>query len=300
MSSVRKVTRKVFTPLKSIIYIAVILFIAAGWMWWSKVYNGENHIFWDMVNNNLTTSSFTQTSVQDDGNQKVEQVTQTQLTPTRLSNSKTNISQIGASVTTESIGTPTVDYVRYTAISTSQKNSAGQPMDFSAIKNVWGKTTVQDAITTNGQLYTQSVMSVVPMGNLSKVERAALVSTMKRTSVYTPTLTKTTQNGLRKTYTFSVVVKASSYIAALQQFGKDYGLNQLDSIDPSQYESASDVTVTMEIDGWSHQLKQISYGDGARIENFSAFGSQKLLNTPPADKDTISVDELQYRLQAVQ
>lgn len=299
-SKTSRVLSKIFTPVTLVLYLTAIVFIASGWLWWNKVYNNEDRVFWDMISNNLKTSSFTQVSITNDGYQRVEQKTQVQTVPKRIANSATKISQTGADVSTESIGTPTTDYVQYTSVVTSQTASNGSPLDFSGIQNIWGKTEIEYPNMTNGQLYTQSVMSVVPFGKLSSVERSNLMNAMKTNQAYSPKLTEITREGIRPVYTFTVKIKASAYVLALQQFGKYFGLNQLDELDASQYESASDVEVTMKIDGWSHQLREISYGEGSRLEKFSAFGSTKQLPVPPADQDTISINELQYRLQSIQ
>lgn len=291
-----------FSLVRFIVYLSIVIIVAAGLAWWFLVRNSTERMFWSVVDNNLKTSSFTRQAVQDDGLQRIDQVIEVSTTPTQLVNGRTTITQTGdsaARVVTENIGTPRSDYVRYTEVETSQKNSQGQDIDFSDIKNVWGKSG-DEGNDTNGQLYNESVLGIVPAAKLTPDQRRDLISLMKKEKVYEYKLVGIARSGLfgRPTYTYSVQVQPEAYIGMLKQFARAAGLTQLASVDPSQYRSAEPVTVDLKVDGWTQRLVQASYGGGSRVEELRAYGSTKQLQKPP--RDFVPVEELQRRLQALQ
>lgn len=287
-------------PIKLVLYAAIVMFVVSGLSLWYVTANSSDNVFWGMVNNNLQTAAYTRSSSQDDGQQKAEQITEAQTSPQQLANGRTTITQYGdtsARVVTESIGTPYADYVRYTQVETSQKNEQGKSLDFSQLINVWGKSEAGDG-ATNGQLFNESVLGIVPMGRISAPQRQELIAAMKAKNVYQFVAIESQRHGLRTTYTYDVKVNPVPYIEVLKQFARDMGLNQLESIDPNQYKSTQPIGVGLKVDSLSHQLLELSYGAGSRTEKMSSYGSLKKLQSPPTD--TISIDELQYRLQSVQ
>lgn len=293
----KKISR-FFTPVGLIIIAAVIVLITSVGTWWQYVYNSPDRIFWGMVDNSLQTTSFTRTATQGDGQQKIVQVTQTNTTPTQLSNSKSTITQPNALVVTESIGTPSADYVRYSDIKTTQKTADGKDIDFSKIKDIWGKSDAYGSNATNGQLFNESILSVIPFGNLNASQRRALVAEMKKSNVYVFVQKGSQRHGLRTTYDYTVQINPVPYIGVLKQFAKDMGLTQLDAVDPSQYQQTQVVTVDIKVDNVSHELTELSYNKGARVEKLSGYGNLHTLQQPPTK--SISVQELQYRLQSIQ
>lgn len=291
---------KVFTPVTVMVYLAVLVLAGSAWAWWHYIYNSPDRVFWDMVGNNLQTSAVTQKSVQDDGQQKVEQITVLQTTPQQLVNSRTTMIQRTpvTRIVTENIGTPVLDYVRYTDIATSQKNTNGKTVDFSPILNKWGKATVADPRITNGQFYSQATLSAIPFGSLNGVDRDKLIKHVKANHTYTVLSSTTQKKEGRTVYNIKVRVDMVGYIKMLKEYADDVGLNQLKEVDATQYESQSPVTIEVQVDGWSHTLNSVSYNDGERVDTFSAYGTTTALQGEP--KGAISVEELQYKLQSIQ
>lgn len=279
---------------------AGVIVLATGGAWLYVQHNDPDRLFWAMMNNNLSTQAVSRTALQDDGQQKVRQVTEAQTSPDALANGQTTIVQggeQGATAITESIGTPTADYVRYTKVETSQKGADGAPLDFSGVLNVWGVSKSEDG-TTSGQLYNEAVLGLFPVGSLTASQRKALIGQMKDTNAYTFMLDKTERHGARVTYIYNVKINPVAFVSVLKQFASDMGLNQLKNVDPNQYSSTQPIDVQVSIDNLSRQMTRVSYSDGYRVETLSGYGSLKPLQQPPTK--TISVDELQYRLQSVQ
>lgn len=289
-------------PLNFIMYAAVVVLLASAWAWWYHIQTNPDRLFWGMIQNNLSATGFARTVVQDEGEQKLRQVVEVRTAPLNLANSQSVITQgdpVTTKVITESIGTPTTDYIRYADIQTTQKGQSGKDLDFSKVENVWGMSEA-DTGTTSGQLYNESVLGVIPFGNLSASQQKSLIKQMKDNSVYKVELANVQRNGWlqRPAYTFNVEINPVAYIGALKAFAKSTGLTHLETVDPSQYKSTQPVTVQATVDGWSRQLMQVSYGGGARIEKFTGLNSIKPLQTPP--RETIPIGELQARLQTVQ
>lgn len=294
---------KTITSVRFIVSVAILIAVATFVAWTYHDTTNPDRVFWGMVDQNLQTSAYTRHTVQKTGSQGADQIIQTSTQPQQLVYAETVFEQTGvdsARAVTENIGTPTHDYVRYTSIATSQKDADGKPLDFSKVLNIWGVTESQDETKTTGQLYNQAVLGVIPTGNLSATQRRALIATMKDQSAYTFTVTETKRTWPfgRPTYKFNVLVKPVAYITALKQFAADTGLNHLDEIQPSDYESAQQLAFEVSVDGWTHQMTVSSQSQGAKTEVISGRNLKKSL--PEAPSETITVDELQTKLQSVQ
>jgi hypothetical protein len=285
---------------KLIIIVAAMIVVASLWAWCHFIYNGEDSVFWGMIGNNLSTTAFTQKTTQDDGMQRVEQITEVQTSPKQLLNSTSTLTQGTTKVVTQTVGTPTEDDVRYTNIQSDQKNAEGKPIDFSKVLNIWGNTPSADPSVTSGQNYGQSILAIFPFGSLTASQRNDLINRMKNNNVYSFSLSKAEHKGFmgRTTYTYDVKVKIYEYVTVIKQFAKDVGLNQLDSVSAESYKQSQPLDIVIKVDAWSRQLTQVSYNGGARVDDYLAFGSQKKLEQPPVK--TVPVIELQQRLQSVQ
>lgn len=295
------VVRRALTPVKIMVYAAILISIASTYAWWHYIYNAQDNVFWDMVRSNLSTSSYARRTVEDQGVQSQTQATVTQMGPEHLLNSQSILvqAQPKTRVVTDYIGTPYEDYVRYASIDTEQKGLNGKPLDTSSVEGKWGKTPSMGKSETSGQMYSESVLSVIPFGKLPYVQREAILHAMQSSGVYTFELKKVerTTHWTRPTYVYDVQINAETYVTVLKQFARYAGLTQLERLDPAQYKSAQPIGVTVRIDGWSHQLTQVDYNSGARVENISSHGTQQQLWQPP--KDAIGVDELQSKLQSL-
>ncbi len=282
---------------------AVIIFTASGWGWWHFVRSSPERTFYAAVVNSFRTTGVTRRVDQASSGQRLEQRTAVSVGAQHVAHGHTTISQQGditAQVKTETISTPKEDYVRYTAIETTQKNQAGKPLDFSKLVNVWGKSTAQgNSPQGAGELYNESVLGVVPVGNLSAAQRQEIMQFIRSKNVYTldPKKIERGRDGMRPVYTYEVTVAPEAYIGMLKLFGKAAGLTQLEGIDPANYKEAQPLEFKVKVDVWSRQLSAITFGSGERTERLSGYGIPRSVALP---KDTISLQELQNRLQATQ
>jgi hypothetical protein len=205
-------------------------------------------------------------------------------------------------VVTESIGTPTTGYVRYIKADTSQKRADGSPYDFSKVINVWAKADSSSAQTLK-QLFSQTVLDIgtvptPPIANLPKDQRENLLQFMKDQKVFTPD-TKTMQRKKidgREVYVYDVQVSLSAYLRMMQSFAHNIGLTDLESADPSQFQSEAPITMKLTIDAAGRYLRELSYPEQNFTQEYSGYGIVKPVNIP---EKTISVTELQSRLQTL-
>lgn len=247
----------------------------------------------------LTTPSVTKKITQEDNGQKLDQTVQLTTQPTAQVHSENVLNQGQAVITTESIGTPRNDFVRYTDIKTEQKNAAGSSFDFSRVLTTWGKSGNNPETGESAQLFNQTLLGVVPIGNLAPDSRKKLVEQIRTDKVYVVDYNnvKRANVGGRPVYTFDVAMQPVAYINMLKSFARALGLTHLDQVDASQYENTPELKFTFEVDVWSAQLKKVVYTDSGRSEDYSAYGARVLIDEPG---DTITLEELQTRLQQVE
>ncbi len=266
--------------------------------------SNPERVFNAMLENSLRTTGVTDRLVASNGTQGLDQTIQLMTSPLHLAHAHTILSQSGqgaASVTTETIGTPEADYVRY--LDVQQKvNGAAKPFDFSKVADLWGKSaTPKDATSTEttGELYDQTVLAVVPIGNLPLKGRRELLNQIKAEKVYTADYSNVRRSvhGGRPVYTYDVSINAEAYVGMLKNFARQSGYTHLEQVDPTQYAGGEPINVVLSIDVWTRQLSRIDYEGGSRTETFSSFGGQF---RPKVPADTIPIEELQTQVQLLQ
>lgn len=291
------------SPITALVIISILLIAIFGVVWWRQVYSDPQRVFQAMLNNSLRLQSVFKEVDSNSFSQEVDQTVYLQFGAEDRVMSMTRLTQLGdkpTTVVTESIGTPTTDYVRYTTINTEQTKADGSKLDFSGVLGVWGSSDKEQANKlTSGELYNESILGIIPFGVLDKSSRRELLTLMNQENIYEVDYTavaKTSENG-RPRYTYGVTVDAEAYVKLLKRFGDLNGLNHLAELDPAAYAGQERLPFTLTIDVWSRQLQRIEYGNGERVETFSGHNGRREVALPA---ETISVDELQGRLQELQ
>ncbi len=279
---------------------AVILLLGAGLIFFINRYNTPQIVFERMLQSNLSSFGASRTMVQDSGS-RVVQTVQAQTGAVNVISGNTNISQAAGDtvIETESLGTPTSDYIRYSAISTSQLGAEGNELNFDSVLGQWGESVNGDPTIRSGELFGEATLGIVPFGRLDAESRADTVSFVVENDVYGidyETVQKQTTEQGRKVYVYEANIEPAKYVEMLIKFAAYVNSAQLEGIDPAQFKDSPDIQVTMSIDILSGQLVSVSFADGSREETYSAYGAVKEILFPD---ETISISELQQKLQTI-
>jgi len=274
--------------------------IAAGALWWQFAWQNPRRVFEDMLANNLTAASVTKVAGLQGNGQNVQQYTRLQMGGTNAADWLVSATQAGSSVTTESIGTPTGGFIRYTHIVLPQSdNRPSIPAD---VLNVWGRSDGKTDPTLD-HLFAQTLLDLStaplpPIGNLPAAQRANILAYIGDEKVFTPDYAKITREVVdgRRVYTYSVSVQLGAYVRMMQAFARDLGLADLDSVDASQYATAPPVTLRISVDRASHQLVRIAYPGTAYVQSYTGWG---VLTPVAVPAKTIPTTELQNRVESL-
>jgi hypothetical protein len=281
---------------KLFVATAIVIFAVSGWAWWHYIRSNPERTFFSAVENSLRNTGMSKTITQESGDQKLNQVVQYSVGSQNAAHGFMTVSQSGetsASIKTEVISNPTAEYVRYTNIQTDQKKPSGDAMDFSKLVGIWGKTEA----SRGGDLFNETVLGVVPAGNLSAEKRQSLMHFIHDKQVYKfESAERAIENG-RPVYTYDVTVAPEAYVGMLKEFGRAMGMSQLESVDPSNYKDAEPLTFKLKVDVWGQQLTGITYAGGQRNETLGSYGIPRKIDVP---KDSVPIDELQTKLQEAQ
>lgn len=285
-----------------IIIFAVIILGVSTFLWWHYVESNPKRVFTAMLNNALQVQSGTIKIVQPPvSGQTLDQTVQFSVTGQHLVYAYKTLSQLGSTVHLETIGTPSDEFDRYTNIQTSQLSASGKPLNFNNILGQWAENGSPTSQIYNNFYFSLTALDVVPFGNFSYAQRAKLLKLMQ--SSYSVDYS---DNGLgrqiingRPTYSYNVQVVPKEYVTMLKQYATLTGINQLESIKPSDYSNKTSLTVRLVVDVWSRQLISIAYPSNGNVKYFSQFGQQRTpIPFPPTPR--ISITELERRLNSIQ
>lgn len=219
-----------------------------------------------------------------------------------LARSVTTYSRQGTTVQNEMIGTPTVDYLRYTGIKTDQTRADGSPIDFSKVLGVWAKGGEGD-----GQFFAQALFGGslpiggmgVPIGIVSPESRATLIKQIQNDRVYQISFDKTKKERVRGRlqYVYDVSVQPVAYVALMKSFAQAVGLHGLDQLDPETYEGQQSFKLQMIVDVRAQQVVKITSPDSGGGQIYSGYDIPVQASVP---QKTIPGSELQQRLNELQ
>ncbi len=281
---------------KVLFVLSILIFIGAGAAWWLLIRNTPENTFQAMLNNNLRTASVTRTVTQDNGYQKLEQIMRIQNRTEHVTNGTTTLTQGGGSTTvvTESVGLPNVEYIKYNSITTTQKDTSGESLDFSEVFNVWGQNkAAEDQLSSLYQDVT--IGNLFMFADLDSSARSKVVDAINTSGVYDvdyENVKKTSVDG-RPKYLYKVKLKPQEYIAMIKLYSQYVGLTQFAELDPADYKDSPPVTFVVTVDVLTQRVDGTKSGDGANTQTFSGYGIIENVEIPT---DFIPASELQQRL----
>jgi hypothetical protein len=275
--------------------IVAVVFIG-GWFWWSHIFESPKAVFWGMFNNSMATSAVTRLVTENAGGQDLKETITLELGQHNIARANALLSENNSVVSTETIGTPSVDYTRYTAVKTATKSSTGEPFNFSGIVGVWSKSPTGGlSADPLDHLFGQSLLGIVPMGDLPPSERAGLLNQIKADKVFTTDFSRLQhgQVGGRAVDVFQVTVAPVAYAKLLKQFAFDEGYKNVPELSAGNYRGDAPLKVQFSINPVSRQLVEISYPGSNHTELYADYGVQPAITIPA---HTISTAALEKRL----
>lgn len=296
--------RKQQMSLARVTFIAgLVIFVGAGFIWFNKVYSNANNVFWGMVDSSFSSYGRSSTVKQSNGGQNIEQeqTTRLQLGAQNVAMSESRLIQNGGTdneviVTTQSIGTPTKNFTRYSEIDIRQKLADGSMPDFSKIENTWAS---EEILAPGNSSFVQAIygsLGHIPVGNLSAKSRQELVDYIKKNKVYDiKSFNKESRNN-RSVYVYEAEVNMAKYVTMLKMFDAAIGLEELKGVEPKQFENQEPIQVTLAVDILNRDLVEFSYKGAAQSEKLGSYGAVRSVGLPG---ETISSQELQQTLQTI-
>jgi hypothetical protein len=284
------------TVLKLVGILVSIFIVVGGIFWYKQIYTDPAHVFWGMVNNNLSTISLTKDISQNGTNATSQEHTMLAFSPSPLVRDIKEISTKNADnssiIKIESIGTPTDTYQHYVQIKQSSKTGKKSP-DYSKVYSLWLKNSGSNQHET--QLFSNAVYSAMLFGKLQLSQRNQTVGYLKDAyHVDFAQVKKESVNG-RKTYSYNVKLGLRNYAKAANFYAKSLGLPNAGQINPSNYKPTDEVSLVFSVDVLSRQAKSIKYLSSGSSEKYSTYGVVPNFK-PPAH--TVSYNTLQKTVQA--
>lgn len=272
--------------------LGAILFILSGYLFWTKIYINPERVFWATLNNNLATTSVTK-QISDESSPGVEQYLKIQLGGKSLVETTARAEQNGEIQESQTISSPTTDYIRFTEFVTSQTDSSGKKLDLSSIVNVWAESKNE---TVSSQQFSRVIFDgLLPVANLTEKQRTTIMKDLQNVAVLDVDFSKVekaTKQG-RTIYTYTVTKEAQGYIEMLKKLGSYVGLNDLSAVNTAQYADAPGTVIRVSIDAYARQLTDVTVEGGAFREQYSSYGVPISQAVPT--KNLVSIEELRNR-----
>lgn len=292
-----KVNKKVLSIVFGIVLVVVL--VAAGWLAWSKIVVDPDRVLSDALNNSLRTPSITREVAQSQGTSGVEQVSYISFRqPDPSANTKTVIYQATAnntkaSVETETIGTNSSDFVRYTGITEAGGDDGTGGLG--DLIGTWAERNASDnsASGENLTFFNEGLFSIIPFGNMDKSSRETLIGFINDKNLYQYTSAEKKLDGGRLVYVYEFSINPADLVDVLRYYMELSGNGDPSQLDPAEYEGSPPIQIQVKVDVLSRQVASIGYPQG-RIESYSGYGLYRPVDIP---SETIPIQQLQQRVQ---
>ncbi|HYF97256.1 MAG TPA: hypothetical protein VD947_04450 [Patescibacteria group bacterium] len=292
----KKKTNSTRLAINLLVLGCVILVGVTGWLWWAKIVVNPDRVLNDTISNNLRTKSITKHVSQSGPEGGVEQTAYLSFFPPDINaQTKTILSQGSgsktASITTDTIGTKTADYVRYSDVAGAEGLPGAERLN--DLLGVWAKRQSNPA---NGEQLTflnETIFNVMLFGDLDNEQKTKLEELIYKSNLYQYSSAEKRLENKRLVYVYDVSINPEDLVTVIQEYVRLTGVADADQFDPAQYKGVPPVKVQLTIDVFSRQLQKIEYSTG-RVETYSG---QNLFRPDNIPEQTIPIDELQKKLQ---
>ena len=282
--------------------VGVIILIILIGIFVHFVWDNPTRVFNQMLSNTLTTSSYTKTINDFVTGQHSSQVITVETGAVNRAYMAQTLSVPGYSegiIKIVSIGTPTTDYSKYTVLNTLARNSSGKSINFAPALGLWGENSPSVSSLTEGELFNNALIDIVPMANVNPQSRKQLLNYIKTNKVYTfsGAVKSGSVNG-RPELVYNVTVNLHYLQNYLNQFGGDIGLNQFNAkaVNVSTLPITDTQHVQFYIDTLSRQLSGIKFTGTNKSYSYSSYGANLQINLP---KKYMKLADLEKYIQSL-
>jgi hypothetical protein len=284
--------------------LGVVLLVVSGYLAYTRLYLSKDRRFWIAIENSMSTQSYVrEITAGGTGNRTVEKTRYTfgpQATIEKLTSVGAKSATTESNVVTQTVATPSAQFVSYVDITTSEKKPNGDAYNFDSVKGVWARqaeATTQEEADQLKQDFVQQHVTIVPFGNLSGVARRNLLQELKSSGVYEiDRLNIVKQEIDGKNYmAYPVRVHLKKYVSILQKHFYELGYGTFSALDPSQYTETAKYNATLLLDMNGTTLRGMA--TSTQTELYVNYGTSRKTTIPT---NAISLDDLQSRLQALQ
>ena len=263
----------------AIVLTGIVVFAIVSYFGWTKVYENPARVFWDGIANDLATSQVIRQINEQSTGTTLSETIRLNLSGGDLAQANTTLTNLGSSISTETIGTPYADYVKYTDIIDKAHNQKVIPLSLRSLIGVWVKHSPGTLKSPLTHLLGQSILGVVPTAYIPEPQRQALmVLAHKAFKPDLSTVSTRTING-KRAYVYRVKISAVNYAEFVSTFCSDEGFGRPAFLRPGNFSAGSTYDLQFSINPQSHEILQINYGHG-HVENYSGYGVPTSITIP--------------------
>ncbi len=279
--------------------LAIVVGLAGGYLWYSRMYMTNERRFWLAVENSMATQSVTRSITSGGTGNQVVQDQQFFFSPQMASRSHVMFSQKGATVDTlvetEGISFPGEQYSRYTAFETNQKKEDGSSPTLDGVLDKWGSSiATEDEQETARQNYISDIITLAVFGNYDAKFRRDVVQQLQSNNSYRLNIEGIQEDVIdgKKVIIYPVSVGLQSFVTQLQRAFVKAGYGEFPPLNPENYREDARLNAQFTVDPKNNSIVGINFGE--RQEFYKGYGI--FINVEPPKVD-FSNDELEAIVQ---
>ena len=287
----------------ALVALGLVSSIVGGVLAYNRLYMTNERRFWLAIENSMSTTSVLREVQQGGtGNKQIDRTRFTfgqQAVANKISSVSEKSATTESNVTTETLQTPTSQYIRYLNIYTNEKKQDGSSYDFSSVRGVWAKeseATTVDAKAEAKLVFAQPHITLAMFGSLAPADRRATVKELQDSGAYDIDYKSVTNEEIDgETYiVYSVRVMTKKYVGVLQKHLVRMGYGEFPPLDPANYPENARVNAQFLVNKKSGVLSGLMFN--GVTEKYTNYGLTQQIALPV---NTVSIDELQSQLQSL-
>ena len=281
----------------SILLVAsgLLIFIISGLMWHNYVYMGDRRIFWDALNNALSSQGVRKTIDLGSGGDIQKQVIDFVFSPSIQSRGVVTIKNADSEAISEVLVFDNEDYARYVTLTNPE------PSALSEIVGQWAQTRSSRDIDSQSLGQQLANGPLVLVGNFNAQKRAELVDTIQSTNAY-QLIGKSgtvTVNG-KNLIVFKVQIEPNAYNVVLAKYVSMLGLSDTAAQISGSVSASSSTLPVIEIaiDPVARDVVQAGYPSIGQMgtETYELWGVAAKLQKPDS---YLTIEQMQEKLNAI-